>query len=45
MSRQSYKTPTPDIYTALLFIGTAAMLAAVLFLWWALGSYDYQVAA
>ncbi len=44
MSHQSYRTPTPDIYTALLFIGVASMLTAVLFLWWGLESYAVQVA-
>lgn len=43
MSRQNSKTPTPDIYTALLFIGAAAMLIAILFLWLSLGKYDFQV--
>ncbi len=44
MSRQNSKTPVPDIYTALLFIGAAAMLIAVGFLWFALDAYDFQVA-
>ncbi len=44
MSRPSSKTPTPDIYTALLFIGAASMLTAILFLIWALNSYGWQVA-
>ncbi len=43
MSRQSSRTPVPDIYTALLFIGAASMLTAVLFLWFALDSYGFQV--
>lgn len=45
MSHQGYRTATPDIYTALLFIGAASMLTAVLFLWFALDSYGFQVAA
>lgn len=43
MSRQSSKTAAPDIYTALLFVGAAAMLIALGFLWFALDAYGFQV--
>ncbi len=44
MSRPNSRTPVPDIYTALLFVGAAAMLIAVSFLWFSLDSYAFQIA-
>lgn len=44
MSRQNSNPPTPDIYTALLFVGAASMITACAFLFFALQNYGFEIA-
>jgi len=36
--------PVPDVWVALLFVSTAALITGVVFLVWELNKYDWAVA-